>query len=67
MRSSLARLVPRTPLDDDEIRRLATVVWHSRGVALLDPAQVQDAYERQAIINAASRLYGKRNGQKAGA
>lgn len=34
--------------------------WHKHGLAVIDPQDVTDDWERQAIINAASKLYGRK-------
>lgn len=34
--------------------------WHRHGLAVIDPDQVMDDYERQTVINIANKLYGQR-------
>lgn len=34
--------------------------WHKKGIAALRPDDIQDDWIRQAIINEADKLYGKR-------
>lgn len=34
--------------------------WHRHGLAVIDPAEVNDDFERQVVINIATRQYGKR-------
>ena len=50
-----------TAKSDTDLHRMATAAWHKRGIATINPADVRDDFERQAIINAANRLYGKRH------
>ena len=61
LRSSLARHLGSTPMDEAEVRRLAAAVWHRKGVALIDPANVRNDFARQAIVTEAERQYGKRD------
>jgi hypothetical protein len=35
-------------------------LWHERGVAVIDPEQINDDWEKQQVINQAEKLYGKR-------
>lgn len=34
--------------------------WHEHGLAVINPDDVLDDWEKQTVINIASRLYGKR-------
>jgi hypothetical protein len=43
------------------MRKLATEVWRSRGLALIDPLLIPDDFARQALINEATRLYGRQS------
>ena len=36
--------------------------WRSQGVVVLRPEDVRDDWTRQALINEANRLYGRRSG-----
>lgn len=43
--------------DTIEFRRRA---WHELGLAVIDPADVTDEWVRQAIVNEATRKFGRR-------
>lgn len=60
-RSPLARLQLSRARTSEEMRRLATDVWRQRGLALIDPLLIPDDFARQALINEATRLYGRKN------
>ena len=49
---------PRRP--DQRTHDARSAAWHDHGVAVIDPADVTDDWTRQAIINEAERLYGRR-------
>jgi hypothetical protein len=36
--------------------------WRHQGVVVLRPEEVRDDWARQALINEANRLYGRRSG-----
>jgi hypothetical protein len=59
-RSSLARITPSGPTSSEELAQMRRRAWHHQGVVMLRPEDVLDAWARQAIINEAIRLYGKR-------
>ena len=50
----------KSPLDDDELYRLAAAAWHKEGIIVLRPERIVNEFDRQAVINAADTLYGKR-------
>lgn len=60
LRSSLGRCQPRTPTSAEELDAMRRAAWHQQGVVVLDPASISDDWTRQAVINEATRLYGKR-------
>jgi hypothetical protein len=60
-RSSLAQLQLSRPRTSEEMRKMATEVWRSRGLALIDPLLIPDDFARQALINEATRLYGRQS------
>ncbi len=39
---------------------MAVAAWHQKGVAVIDPADIPNEFERQRITNIANQLYGKR-------
>ena len=56
--SGLGRRAGTTPADPDQLRSMAAALWHQRGVVVLWPAEISDAWTRQAITNEAARQYG---------
>lgn len=59
-RSSLASLQLSKPRTPEEMQKLAEEVWRKRGLALIDPLLINDDFARQALINEANRLYGRK-------
>jgi len=59
IRSYLSRHQPRTPTDDEELRRMAQRAWTERGVAVLWPHEIQNDWDRQAVVNIANQKYGR--------
>lgn len=59
-RSSLGRITPSGPTSTEELARMRRRAWQHQGVVMLRPEDVLDPWARQAIINEANRLYGKR-------
>ena len=51
-------LNPRSP--EQRNRDARADAWHEHGVAVIDPEDVTDEWTRQAIINEANRLCGRR-------
>ena len=60
MRSSLARLQPPSPKTEDELHAMRRAAWRKQGVAVLRPEDIRDDWTRQAVINEATRQYGRR-------
>lgn len=60
LRSSLAKHQLSRARTREEMRDLAVAVWRQRGLALIDPLLIPDDFARQALINEANRLYGRR-------
>lgn len=58
--NSLARHLPRTPTDDEQMEAMRRKAWTEQGVAVLDPAVIYDDFQRQVVINLADQRYGKR-------
>jgi len=52
MRSAL-----RGSLERFAMRRAA---WRKQGIVVIRPADIRDAWTRQALVNEATRLYGRR-------
>ena len=61
-RSSLARAQGRAAPTDDDLRAMRRAAWRKQGVIMLRPEDVRDDWTRQALINEAERLYGRRPG-----
>ena len=61
-RSCFARAQGRTAPTDEELLAMRRAAWRTRGVIMLTPEDVRDDWTRQALINEANRLYGRRPG-----
>jgi hypothetical protein len=61
-RSCLARAQARTASSDEDLLAMRQAAWRSQGVAVLRPEDIHDDWTRQALINEADRLYGRRPG-----
>ena len=48
------------PADPKELEAMARRAWRERGIAILWPDKITDAWDRQHILNIANDLYGKR-------
>ena len=60
-RSCLARTLGRGA-PTDELLAMRRAAWRKQGVIMLRPEEVRDDWTRQALINEANRLYGRRAG-----
>jgi hypothetical protein len=58
--SPLGRCASRSAATDVELRALRRRAWQETGVVVLRPEEVDDAFARQALINAAQALFGPR-------
>ena len=61
-RSCLARTQSRAAPTDDDLLAMRRAAWRKQGVIMLRPEEVRDDWTRQALINEANRLYGRRPG-----
>jgi hypothetical protein len=61
-RSSLAVSAACSPSPEAELVTMRRAAWRHQGVVVLRPEEVRDAWTRQALINEANRLYGRRPG-----
>jgi hypothetical protein len=61
-RSCLMRCQPRTAPSDEDLLAMRREAWRSQGVVVLRPEDVRDDWTRQALVNEANRLYGRRSG-----
>ena len=60
LKSQLGRHQPRRATPGDELLAMRKAVWHRQGIVVLRPEDVRDAWTRQALLNEATRLYGRR-------
>lgn len=60
VRSYLASRAVGNPTPPERIDAMARDAWHVRGLALLDPKEIHNPFERQVVINLANKRYGKR-------
>ncbi len=60
IQSHLARYVAKPGVSPGELRAMAARAWHDFGIALFRPEDLPDDLNRQAVVNAADKLYGKR-------
>ncbi len=63
-RSSLARAAANSPTAADEVLGMRQAAWRQQGVVVLRPEDICDDWIRQALINEANRLYGRRPGDR---
>jgi hypothetical protein len=61
-RSCLARSQARAAPTGDDLFAMRRAAWRTQGVVVLRPEDVRDDWTRQALINEAERLYGRRRG-----
>ena len=60
MRSPLARLLPETPTSAEHLEAMRRRAWLDQGVIVLRPDELRDDFARQAIVNEATRRWGRR-------
>ena len=63
-RSTLARAQGRAAPSDEDLLAMRQAAWRTQGVIMLRPEDVRDDWTRQALINEAERLYGRRQGDQ---
>ena len=61
-RSSLGTRVGRSAPNTEDLLTMRRAAWRHQGVVVLRPEDVRDDWTRQALINEANRLYGRRPG-----
>ena len=59
-RGSLERHLPRQAPTEDELHAMRRAAWRKEGVVVIRLTDVEDEWVRQALINEADRLYGRR-------
>ena len=60
VRGSLELHLPRSLPTEDELFAMRRAAWRKQGIAVLRPGDICDNWARQAIVNEATRLYGRR-------
>ena len=61
-RSCLARAQACSAPSDEDLLAMRRAAWRTQGVVVLRPEDVRDEWTRQALINEADRLDGRRAG-----
>ena len=51
---------PAAPADAKELEAMARRAWRERGIVILWPDRIKDAWDRQHVLNIANTFYGKR-------
>lgn len=65
MSSPLARAMGRSPTNPDHIHDMKAAAWHQIGFYGEHVDEIDDPWLRQAIINRATKKFGKRKDQAA--
>ena len=60
VRGSLERHLPEAAPTEQELFAMRRAAWRRQGIVVIRPADVPDEIIRQALVNEATRLYGKR-------
>jgi hypothetical protein len=60
VRGSLERHLPRSLPTEDELFAMRRAAWRKQGIVVVRLADVRDDWTRQALVNEATRLYGRR-------
>jgi hypothetical protein len=60
IRGSLERHLPRSLPTEDELFAMRRATWRQQCIVVIRLADVRDEIIRQALINEATRLYGRR-------
>jgi hypothetical protein len=60
--SCLAQAQARSATTAEDLLAMRRAAWRTQGVVVLRPEDVRDDWTRQALINEANRLYGRRPG-----
>ena len=60
LRSSLERHLPRSLPTEDELFAMRRAAWRQQEIVVIRLADVRDEIIRQALVNEATRLYGRR-------
>jgi hypothetical protein len=60
VRGSLERHLPRSTPTDEELFAMRRAAWRKQGIVVIKLGDVHDDIIRQALVNEATRLYGRR-------
>jgi len=60
VRGSLERHLPEAAPTEQELFAMRRAAWRKQGIVVIRPADIRDAWTRQALVNEATRLYGRR-------
>ena len=60
MRGSLERYLPETASTEQELFAMRRAAWRKQGIVVIRLTDVRDDWTRQALVNEATRLYGRR-------
>jgi hypothetical protein len=59
VRGSLERHLPQPAPTEQELFAMRRPAWRKQGIIVIRPADVRDDWTRQALVNEATRLYGR--------
>ena len=62
VRGSLERHLPRSLPTEDELFAMRKAAWRKQGIVVLRIDDLHDEIIRQAVLDEATRLYGRREG-----
>jgi hypothetical protein len=60
VRGSLERHLPRSLPNEDELFAMRCAAWRKQGIVVIRLADIRDEWTRQALVDEATRLYGRR-------
>jgi hypothetical protein len=60
VRGSLERHLPETAPTEEELFAMRRAAWRKQGIVVIRLADIRDKWTRQALVNEATRLYGRR-------
>jgi hypothetical protein len=60
VRGSLERHLPRSLPTEEEMFAMRRAAWRKQGIVVVRLADIRDEWTRQALVNEATRLYGRR-------
>lgn len=58
--SPLGRRAAKRTAGEGDLRDMRAAAWHRQGIVVLRPEEIDDDWTRQAVVNEANRLYGRR-------